>query len=48
MIHERLKSGWSICKAERHYEKLVMAFMSADSSFWDILGVNLNLMISGT
>jgi hypothetical protein len=45
MIHEILKSGWSICKVERHYKKFVMAFISAESSFWEILEINSNLMI---
>lgn len=48
VIHEALEGYRGIGEAERHYNELVMAFMSLKSCFQYIIFVYLNLMVVST
>lgn len=36
IIHEGLKSGWSVCKAKGHYLEFVMSVMGSESCLRNI------------
>jgi hypothetical protein len=44
-IHQPLECGRCICKAKRHDQKFIMAFMSSECCFWDIFFLHSDLMI---
>ena len=46
VIHEALKSGWGITETKWHYQKFIMAFMSLESSLWNVYFFHANLVIA--
>ena len=44
-IHQFLERGRGICEAKWHDQKFIMAIMCAESSFRDIIRMDLNLVI---
>ena len=45
VVHKALKSGGAIRKTKRHDQKLIMAFMSSESSLWNVSFFHANLVI---
>jgi len=48
VVHEDLGGQRCITKAKEHYQKLIIAFMSAKHSFWTIFLLHEKLVIVGT
>jgi hypothetical protein len=46
-IQETLEGRWSIAKPKRHYQELIMAFMSSESGLGKICFLHPNLGITG-
>jgi hypothetical protein len=47
-VHEFLKTGWSICQAERHYQVFIVTKMCPKSSFCYVCRIHAYLVISRT
>lgn len=48
VVHESLESVRSIGQAERHNQKFIMAFMSAECCFWNIIWFYSDLVVPRT
>jgi len=46
VVHKSLKSGWGITKTEWHDQELIMAFMSSESSLWNVDFFHANLAVA--
>ena len=46
VVHKALKSGWGIIKTKWHDQELIMAFMSSESSLWNVYLFHANLVIA--
>jgi hypothetical protein len=46
MIHESLKSGGSITKAEWHNQEIMVTLMSSKCSRWNVLFFHMNLVVA--
>ena len=46
VIHEALKSGWGITETKWHDQEFIMAFMSSESSLWNVYFFHANLVIA--
>ena len=46
VVHKALKSGWGITKTEWHDQELIMAFMSSESSLWNVYSFHANLVVA--
>jgi hypothetical protein len=45
-VHEVHEVGWGICETKRHYQELVKAITSGESSFRNVTRSNFDLMIT--
>ena len=46
VVHKALKGRWGIKKTEWHGKELIMAFMSSESSLWNVYFFHANLVIA--
>ena len=46
VIHEALKSGWGIIETKWDDQEFIMAFMSSESSLWNVYFFHANLVIA--
>jgi len=46
VVHKALKSRWGITKTEWHDQELIMAFMSSESSLWNVDFLHANLVVA--
>jgi len=46
VVHKSLKSRWGITKTEWRDQELIMAFMSSESSLWNVDFFHANLVIA--
>jgi hypothetical protein len=46
VVHQRLKSGWSVRQTEWHHEEFKVPVMNAEGDLMDISHVHPNLMIA--
>ena len=47
MVHESLKSGKGVSKAERHYQELVVSLVCSEGYFMAVIRVHYDLVVSG-
>ena len=48
VIHEALKSGWGITETKWLDQEFIMAFMSLESSLWNVDFIHANLVVACT
>ena len=46
VIHVALKSGWGIKKTKWHDQEFIMAFISSESSLWNVYFFHVNFVIA--
>ena len=46
VVHKALKSAWGITNIEWHDQELIMAFMSLESSLWNVYFFHANLVVA--
>ena len=46
VIHEALKIGWGITETKWHDQEFMMAFMSSESSLWNVYLFHVNFVIA--
>jgi len=46
VIHKALKSGWGITENKWNDQEFIMAFMSSESSLWNVYFFHANLVIA--